>query len=87
MKTQLYVIPNALAATTAIIFVLCRILADLFPDVFFAIAQSWFHGIELSKLNAWNLTFVSFIIGLISSMTTAWIIGYIFVRVYRALAK
>lgn len=87
MKSQSYAIPNALAVTMAIVYVACRVLVGLFPDVFFAIAQSWFHGIELSKLGAWNLTFGSFILGIISSAITAWIIGYIFIRVYKAFGK
>ncbi|MDO8573482.1 MAG: DUF5676 family membrane protein [Candidatus Daviesbacteria bacterium] len=87
MKTQSYAIPNALAVTTAIIFVLCRILVGLFPDISFSIAQSWFHGIELGKAGAWNLTFGSFVLGLISSTITAWIIGFIFIKVLRLFAK
>ncbi len=84
---QSYAIPNALAVTTAIVYVLCRVLVGLFPDISFALAQSWFHGIELSKSSAWNLTFGSFIIGVISSTITAWVIGYIFIKVYRLFAK
>lgn len=82
-----YAIPNTLAVTTAIIYVLCRILVGLFPDASFAVAQSWFHGIELSKLGAWNLTLSAFILGIISSTITAWVVGFIFVKVYRFFAK
>mgnify|MGYP001589630869 CR=1 FL=1 len=80
-------IPNALAVTTVIIYVLCRVLVGLFPDISFAIAQSWFHGIEISKSGAWNLTMSSFLLGLISSTITAWIVGYIFTKVYRSFVK
>lgn len=84
---QSYVIPNALAVTTAIIYVLCRVLVGLFHNVSFAIAQSWFHGIELGKAGAWNLTMSSFVLGIISSTITAWIVGYLFIKVYRLFAK
>ena len=87
MKTQSYAIPNALAVTIAIVFVLCRVLVGFFPDISFGIAQSWFHGIELGKAGAWNLTMSSFVLGLISSTITAWIVGYIFIKVYRLFAK
>ncbi len=87
MKMQSYIIPNALAATTAIVFVACRILVGLFPDLFFTIAQSWFHGIELSRLDGSGLTLGSFVLGIISSAITAWVIGYTFVRVYKLLGK
>ena len=86
MKTQSYAIPNALAVTTAIVYVVCRLLVGLFPDISF-IAESWFHGIELSKLGNWNLTMSSFILGIISSAITAWIVGYIFIKVYGLLKK
>lgn len=79
--------PNALAVTTAIIFVLCRILVGFFPDAFFTIAWSWFHGIEVNKLGAWNMDVPSFILGLVSATITAWIIGYIFSKIYRLVAK
>lgn len=82
-----YIIPNALAATTAIVFVACRILVGLFPDTFFTIAQSWFHGIQLNQLNSWNLTATSFTLGLISSTITAWVIGFLFVKVYKLFIK
>lgn len=82
-----YAIPNSLAVTTAIIYVACRILVGLFPDAFFAIAQSWFHGIALSKLGAWSLTLESFILGLISSTITAWVVGFIFIKVYKLFNK
>lgn len=82
-----HVIANTLAVTTAIVYAACRLLVGLFPDAFFAIAQSWFHGIELSKLDSWNLTIPSFILGLISSTITAWVIGYIFTKVYKVFVK
>lgn len=87
MKTQTYAIPNALAVTTVIVYAACRLLVSLFPDASFAIAQSWFHGIELGKLGAWDFTFGSFILGIISSAVTAWVVGYIFIKVYRLFNK
>lgn len=87
MKQQPYVLANALAGTTAIVFVVCRVLVALFPDAFFAIAQSWFHGIELSQLGSGNLTMPSFILGLISATVTAWLIGYLFARIYKLFLK
>lgn len=87
MKAQSYAIPNALALTTAVVFVLCRLLVGLFPDLSFAVAQSWIHGIGLSKLDASSLTTSSFVLGLVSSAVTAWIVGYIFVTSLKLVRK
>lgn len=86
MKQQ-FAIANALAVTTAVVFVVCRLLVGLFPDLSFAIAQSWFHGIELSKLSVENLTLASFVVGLVSSTITAWLVGYVFTMVYKLFSK
>ncbi len=87
MKNQSYVLPNTLAVTTLIVYVLCRLLVGLFPDTFFTIAQSWFHGIALNKLDSWNLTMSSFVLGIASSTITVWVIGYIFGYVYNYLQR
>ncbi len=86
MKNQ-YAIPNALAVTTAVVFILCRLLVGLFPDISFVVAQSWFHGIAINKLGAQDLNISSFVLGLVSVTITAWIVGYIFVRVQKLLSK
>lgn len=87
MKNQSYALPNALAVTTAIVYVLCRLLVGLFPDISFTIAQSWFHGIAFGKLDSLNLSIGSFLLGIVSSAITTWIIGYIFVQVYNCFLK
>lgn len=87
MKHEPMVTANAVAATTAIVYVLCRILVGLFPDLSFTVAQSWFHGIALGQLGSWNLTPPSFILGIVSSAITAWIVGYIFASVYNFFLK
>lgn len=87
MKGGPTTVANAVAVTTTIVFVACRILVGLFPELSFAVAQSWFHGIALSQLETWNLTVSSFVLGLVSSAITAWVIGYLFAYIYILLAK
>lgn len=77
MKFNSIQIANAFAFAALIFFVACRVLVSLSPDLMFSVAQSWFHGIELSKLNTWNLSTETFLIGLISSAATAWIFGFL----------
>lgn len=87
MKHNPLTTANAAGLTTAIVFVACRILVGLFPDLFFSIAQSWFHGIALNKLDPLTLTSSTFLLGLVSSAVTAWLIGYLFANLYNYFAK
>ena len=56
---------NAAGATTAIVFIACRILVGMLPTFMFSMAQSWFHGIELAQANTWNIPVSTFIFGLV----------------------
>lgn len=78
---------NAMAATTGVFFVVCRLLVSLFPDLMFSVAQSWLHGIELTKLVSLDSSIQTFIVGLISSAITVWIFGYIFGATYNYFNK
>lgn len=86
-KSNSLIIANTTAATAAIVFVVCRIGVGLFPDLSFSLAQSWFHGIELTKLGSWNLTTESFILGLVSATVGAWLAGYLFASLYNFFTK
>jgi len=87
MKHNLMATANAAGATTGVIFIACRLLVGLFPDFMFTAAQSWFHGVELTRLEALNLTPASFVWGLISSSAFAWIVGYLFAYFYNMSVK
>ncbi len=82
MKHEPVATANAAAVTTAILFTACRVLVSLFPDLMFAIAQSWFHGVALSRFDSSNLSLLSLLVGLVSSTITVWIVSYIFAQTY-----
>jgi hypothetical protein len=87
MKNNPLATANAIGATTAVVFVVCRVGIGLFPDLSFTLAQSWFHGIELTKLGSWNLTTESFVLGLVSATIGAWLVGYLFASLHRVFTK
>lgn len=87
MKSLEYAIAHSVAVTTAIVYVLCRVLIGLFPSTSFTVAKSWFHGIELNRFSTGDLSASMFLLGLISSVVTAWIIGFIFGKVYKMFSK
>ncbi len=78
---------NTLAILSGTFYIICRILVSLFPDLFFSIAKSWFHGIELTNSGSWDLSITAFILGLVSITVSAWITGYLFAVIYNYFAK
>lgn len=78
---------NAAATTVAIIYIVCRVGVSLFPDLSMTIAQSWFHGIQLTQLNELNFSLDSFLLGLVTSTIGAWLVGYLFASLYNYFAK
>ena len=78
---------NALAVTSAILYVFCRIAVSLFPNLSMPIAQSWFHGLEISRVTGWSLSMGSFVLGLISITIAAWLTGFLFAKVQNYFLK
>ncbi|MBI2309641.1 hypothetical protein HYU89_01965 [Candidatus Collierbacteria bacterium] len=87
MKHEPNATANAAAVTVAIIFIFCRLAVALLPDLTMAIAQSWFHGLEISKISGWNLSLSSFILGLVTSAGGTWLVGYVFANTYNYFVK
>ncbi len=87
MKHNPLTTANAIAATTAIVYVVCRVLVGLFPEISMNVAKSWFHGIDISKISAWNLSTESFILGIVSATIFAWLVGYLFAVLYNYFLK
>lgn len=87
MKNSSFLIANTLAVTTAIVYVVCAVLVLLAPDLYFSVMQSWFHGIDLSKISSVNITIGSFLTGLVTITVAAWAIGYLFSYIHGVFAK
>ena len=78
---------SALALTAGIVSVICAILVAIAPDFLFSLANAWFHGIDLVKIQSANLTVGNFIFGLIGIMTAGWLAGYLFAVIYNSFVK
>lgn len=78
---------NAAGLVIAGLYVVCRVLVGLFPDWMFNVGQSWFHGIELTKLGSWNLTAENFILGIVTASVSAWLVGWCFAHCYNIFLK
>lgn len=73
---------NAVSLTIGIISTVCALGIMLLPSVSLTISQSWFHGLDISKISSPNLTLGSFALGLVSAMVLSWPVGYIFASLY-----
>jgi hypothetical protein len=69
---------NTIAATIAVIYIVCAAFFVLAPDLSMEIAKTWFHGIDISQLDARTTTVGSFVLGLVSATIGAWGAGWLF---------
>jgi len=78
---------KATAATVGVIYIACALAIMLLPNFSMTIAQSWFHNLDLSKISGSTVTVGSFILGLVTSTTGGWLIGYVFATAYNYFVK
>ena len=78
MKHSPVATANASALTVAVVYVVCRLLVGMFPEASLAVAKSWFHGIDISLISSWNLSFESFVLGIVTATIFAWGVGYLY---------
>ena len=84
-QSSLYVHPVglALSITAGITYTLCAAAVALWPVQFVRFFNSWFHGIDLSKImTAPQITISNFIVGLLGIMMAAYLTGALYAWVY-----
>lgn len=87
MRLQPIALAKAFAWMTGIVYSLCALAIIYFPDLAMGIAQSWFHGIDISLIQSFEVSLESFITGLITSMLAAWLAGYLLAGFYNYFAR
>lgn len=87
MKNKPYAAANALATTVAAIYIICALAIVFLPDLSMIVAQSWFHGLDLSKISSQNVTLSSFVLGLVTATIGAWLVGYAFSLAIKQFSK
>ncbi len=63
MKKEKIVLANALALTAAILWVVCSLLIAVFPAFALTVTTWWMHGLALSAMGTWNLTWSNVLLG------------------------
>lgn len=87
MKHQPLTTANAAALTTAVVYLVCAAFFIVAPDFSMGVAQSWFHGIDISQLGAPDFTAGRSVWGLITASVFAWGVGYGFAAAYNYFLK
>jgi hypothetical protein len=77
--------PLAVAVFTAVIYIVCAIAIWIAPGGMQYLAQSWFHGIELTFTDFSRST-AQFLTGLISSFILMYVGTWLFVKIHQGIA-
>lgn len=79
---------NAMATTVAFIAVVCAVAIIVAPDLSLGIAQSWFHGMDLSKVQTTvSPSMGSILYGWITAAIGGWVVGYVFASAYNKFSQ
>ncbi len=78
METNKVSLAHAFGLTTAILWVLCVIVVALFPVFSLTVTQSWMHGMDMTSMGGWYLSFNGIFFGGVAIVICAWITGFIF---------
>jgi hypothetical protein len=82
MKHDRLASANAAALTVGALYIVCRVFVVLFPRLSLDVAQSWFHGLQTTTPQMMRYAPGNFVLGLVSSLVVAWIIGWCFAHCY-----
>lgn len=85
MKLKEGALAKAFGFLGAIYFLTCYLVAAVFPELYKAIATTWFHMIDLSGV--WKSGPDGFFLGLISFTVVSWISGWLVAWTYNRFAK
>lgn len=82
------VFANVVAVVTLGVYVVCRVLALVAPDLLFAVGQSWFHTWNLDAVkNIVPFDLGTFLLGGVTSTFFAWVVAYAGAWLYNRWAK
>lgn len=88
MKLNAMAFANAFTAVGVGIYILCRVLSLIVPDLLFSVGKSWFHTFSLDSVRTIvTLDLGTFILGGVTIGALTWITFYAGAMVYNNLAR
>ena len=77
---------NATAILTGVIYIVCAAFVAILPGLSKLVIQSWFHGISFEAI--WTgAARGNFVLGLVSAVIGAWLVGYLFAWLYNSIQE
>ncbi|HKZ35904.1 MAG TPA: DUF5676 family membrane protein [Patescibacteria group bacterium] len=71
-------VANAAAVWVGGVYIFCSLAFVLFPGVSRLVAQSWFHGFDMSKMWVYQPIRSNFGLGLVTAVGLTWIAAWLF---------
>ena len=79
---------NAVTTVWLISYLLCALFAIFLPDVFFSVAGSWFHAINIEAVRAPDkMSILTFVQGVISFGIYVWVLTFAAISLYNRFNK
>lgn len=79
---------NSVTIVGLALYVVCRALTLVAPDLLFSIGQSWLHTLNLASAKATiPMDFGIFLFGAVTLAIFVWITSYTFAQVYSRFSK
>ncbi len=86
MKLNKKALANASALLVGAVYIVCAVLVAIFPGFFKAVAESWFHGIDLGVIWTGSPR-GNFVLGLVTASGGSWLASWVFAWIYNKFAK
>ena len=77
MKNLKIKLANTLALSMGVIWILCALIVWMLPDFSMQVMIWWMHGLDMSALGDWDLTFGSLVYGGLTAILVSWLSGFV----------
>lgn len=78
---------NALGVVSGAAWIVCSLFVALFPGFSMSLSQALVHGLDLLPLGTWQLTFTNFLSGLVISVISGWLFGWVLAWMYNRFSR
>ena len=86
MKFKTINMANTFGIVTATLYLVCAFFVAFMPGLTKTVAQSWFHGIDITKIANVEITLLNTFYGLVSIIALSLIVGWLFAIKYNYLS-